>query len=821
MRKVSRGKGFGGTVRYCLGRDDENLPPGELLGGNMAGMTAEELTREYGEVRRLRPDIEKPVWHQSLRLPEGEVMSDEKWVQVADDYMRQMGFDDAHQRSYFIHRDEPSLHIVANRIHPFDPKGKLYLGANENLRSSRITQKLEKAYGLQITKGPEVDEHGKTVMPAVKKPSKKELEMAMATGEELTRQKLQRLVDEAAEGYPKAHEFAERLEASGVSVRANVASTGRMNGFSFELDGVAFKASQLGNQYKWTELNKKVMYEQARDSQELAKYRDRAADTDRPGSERAPGQPGRVPADLERRDPRSGDRQGDSRELETARQLEQDDRGAADGRGRDLGRGLEEDGRGIEGAGQDLAAHGEDRGGGQVHRGGGKSPVPADRQGLERGGRPDTPGDRAELERDQTKPAWMVEAVGVSAGRGGSGRAPGPRWTERFRRPQEHQGQPRAGAEGPDAGRGLVQGNSQGKRADRADIGAVRQIDPTAYLQSRGYTVDRQGAHMSVRDAQGDEAYRISQKPEGHYVACDRHGQGVGDNIALVQQIDRAKLPQAVFALKGAELQAPQQQRKPWQAPTAPSPPGQSWQLSEEMGRGYLKKRGISDKTADEAQRSGFFRLYELDQQKVAMKSRFAVGFQGYDQGGRLRNLSLRATEPGGMQKQDVAGSKKGFPPILPGNPNDVLVVEGGMDALAAHDLARKRGYEPPTVLVSGGAGVRSFLETPHVQEALKRAERVSVAFDNEKDQETQERTDKQHRAQAQRIEQITGRPVQEVRPPQGVKDLAEANQQHRTVQGMQSIEQQKEEASRPKQEPRKQQEQRRPSPGMDMGMSR
>ena len=54
------------------------------------------------------------------------------------------------------------------------------------------------------------------------------------------------MIDEAVVGNPTTPEFAQRLEDVGVIVRAGMTSTGRMAGFSFELDGLAFKGSKLG-----------------------------------------------------------------------------------------------------------------------------------------------------------------------------------------------------------------------------------------------------------------------------------------------------------------------------------------------------------------------------------------------------------------------------------------------------------------------------------------------------------------------------------------------------------------------------------------------
>ena len=57
-------------------------------------------------------------------------------------------------------------------------------------------------------------------------------------------------------------------------VRPNLAKTGRLNGFSFDLDGVSFKASNLGDAYKWSTLQKRgVSYDPARDRAALERSR--------------------------------------------------------------------------------------------------------------------------------------------------------------------------------------------------------------------------------------------------------------------------------------------------------------------------------------------------------------------------------------------------------------------------------------------------------------------------------------------------------------------------------------------------------------------
>lgn len=273
MQKISRGRGFRGALDYAFERDRKDAEPGRLLGGNMSGQNARQLAAEFGQVRRTRPDIEKPVWHNALRLPKGEKLADARWVAIADDYMQRMGFTESHPRAYVLHDDDDGqhIHIVASRV---STDSKVYLGKNENLASTRHIQALEREYGLTITKGPTYDaETGKIVMPESKQIKKGEVEMALRTSEEPPRQKLQRLINEAKVDHPTAMRFVQRLHAAGVVVRPNLASTGRLNGFSFELDGVAFKGSQLGDKFKWTQLQKEISYDQTRDQRELEKYR--------------------------------------------------------------------------------------------------------------------------------------------------------------------------------------------------------------------------------------------------------------------------------------------------------------------------------------------------------------------------------------------------------------------------------------------------------------------------------------------------------------------------------------------------------------------
>ena len=150
MQKIKRGKSFAGVVQYALKPGAHHKSDPAVIGGNMLGGSALELIAEFDGTKQLRPDIQKPVWHNSLRLPSGESLTAEQWSSIADDYMKRMGFSDTHLRCYVLHDDEGQhIHIIASRIDIAG--GKLYLGRNENLISTRIISELEITHNLTVT----------------------------------------------------------------------------------------------------------------------------------------------------------------------------------------------------------------------------------------------------------------------------------------------------------------------------------------------------------------------------------------------------------------------------------------------------------------------------------------------------------------------------------------------------------------------------------------------------------------------------------------------------------------------------------------------
>lgn len=282
MHKIKRGKSFAGVVLYALRPASHHKVDPVVIGSNMMGSLAKELITEFGATKTLRPDVAKAVWHNSLRLPKNEALTNSEWAIIADDYMKRMGFSETHLRAYILHDDKAGqhIHIIASRIEL--SSGKLYLGKNENLISTRIIQQLELDYSLTRTKGLEFLASPSTASPYPKPKRKKSRSEAMVekrTGELCPKTITQNALEVLLADKPSTTEFVHQLVAQNIRAIPNIASTGRMNGFSFEYNGIVFKASQLGKGYSWSALQSRIDYQQERDSAYLFKLKSSVRET--------------------------------------------------------------------------------------------------------------------------------------------------------------------------------------------------------------------------------------------------------------------------------------------------------------------------------------------------------------------------------------------------------------------------------------------------------------------------------------------------------------------------------------------------------------
>jgi hypothetical protein len=208
---------------------------------------------------------------------------------IANEYLNNMGFDQ-HQYAIFRHfdADHPHLHILVNRI-GYD--GKVVSDSKDYQRSEQVLRELEKQHGLtEVISSRQAQERAMT---------KNELEMMKRTDEPSVKMKLQIIIRNVLSQKPYAEQFIQQLEAQGINVLFNQASTGFVSGISYGYEGMQFKGAHLGNAYKWQAVKNVISYEQERDCTAIhqANVRTRERQSERAGQSVTKGTAAGIHAD--------------------------------------------------------------------------------------------------------------------------------------------------------------------------------------------------------------------------------------------------------------------------------------------------------------------------------------------------------------------------------------------------------------------------------------------------------------------------------------------------------------------------------------------
>jgi hypothetical protein len=149
----------------------------------------------------------------------------------------------------------------------------------------RSASKLERDYRLRAV--------NRVREPLSRAPTRGEDRMLRDRGVLSEKERLKRMIEEAARGRPTMTEFLARLQARGIQVRPNLATTGHVSGISYRLQRVAVKGSHLGRAYTWAGLQRVhgVPYDPVRDRPAV----ERAA---RVSLRRETSRPARLPSSL-------------------------------------------------------------------------------------------------------------------------------------------------------------------------------------------------------------------------------------------------------------------------------------------------------------------------------------------------------------------------------------------------------------------------------------------------------------------------------------------------------------------------------------------
>lgn len=220
------GGGFYGCFRYVMG-EDEPEKDAHVIGGNLAGRDAKELSCEVRLARQRRSDIEQPVWHVPVAFHPDEHLSDAQMQQACTHFLDTFGVDrQAHQYLIVRHHDTAHghAHIVVNRI---SNQGKLLDLHRDWPRVKGATRQVEQELGLRIT---------------VEK-------------DEPFREQMRATIERTASSHPRLDHFCGALEAQGITPRLAYRG-GVLHGITYRAQGTEVRGSKLGKAYSFPGLQR-------------------------------------------------------------------------------------------------------------------------------------------------------------------------------------------------------------------------------------------------------------------------------------------------------------------------------------------------------------------------------------------------------------------------------------------------------------------------------------------------------------------------------------------------------------------------------------
>ena len=253
IANVVRGRGFRGLLDYLF--QTEKFP--EVVAGNMAGLTARDLAREFAGARNANDRVKTPVFHCSLSLPIDERLDRGKWAVGAERFLGELGLAENRPWVAIRHRDKDHdhIHIVTSRT---DYLGEVWYGAWEVKKVLNAKAVVEQELGLTVTpyRQPE-----RRISKALLRQAERLIEQG-TDDVTLPALSIQRAIDAAMASSGGNHDgLAAELEKHGVTVKFNQSkTTGRVSGAAFSADnGRSWsKGSQLGKAYRWTELSARL-----------------------------------------------------------------------------------------------------------------------------------------------------------------------------------------------------------------------------------------------------------------------------------------------------------------------------------------------------------------------------------------------------------------------------------------------------------------------------------------------------------------------------------------------------------------------------------
>ena len=158
IAKISHGGSLYGVLAYNQNKVDRSHA--EVVFTNRViepqdgeACTVEHLSRSFSDYLTANRKTEKPILHISLNPDPKDVLDEERYIALAEQYMRRMGFGD---QPYIVYRHNDigreHLHIVSVRV---DETGRAISDRYEHERSMKVCRELERQFSLIPATGKE------------------------------------------------------------------------------------------------------------------------------------------------------------------------------------------------------------------------------------------------------------------------------------------------------------------------------------------------------------------------------------------------------------------------------------------------------------------------------------------------------------------------------------------------------------------------------------------------------------------------------------------------------------------------------------------
>ena len=201
-----------------------------------------------------REDVKKPIMHAVLSAAPDDQMDAQRWHEISQQYMKQMGFEHARYVAVMHHdTDHSHVHIIASRI---KDDGVLISDSHDYYRSQEIVRQLEQAHQL-------------TPVPCSWEVERRQMKQSLRHRDpsiERARDHMERALVASMKEAKSIHDLRQMLHEQNIEMVPNVRDHD-IRGVSFKYNEVRLAGSKMG--HGWRHLSSAIDYDKGRDFERL------------------------------------------------------------------------------------------------------------------------------------------------------------------------------------------------------------------------------------------------------------------------------------------------------------------------------------------------------------------------------------------------------------------------------------------------------------------------------------------------------------------------------------------------------------------------